>query len=76
MLEGLSKHRSDYHTCAVALISKTLDKKDFELLEKYIADETWGIRGLSEALAKRGVDLGPRSIQKHRHKICTCFRGK
>jgi len=58
MLEGLSKHRSDYHTCAVALISKTLEKKDFELLEEYIADETWGIRGLSEALAKRGVDIG------------------
>ena len=75
MLEGLKKTRGDYHTCKVALLKRGLEQKDITLLDEYIADPHFGAVSLSNALLERGVDLPAKSIQKHKSKTCSCFRG-
>lgn len=74
MLENIRKEVSPYHECRVGQLMRTLDEKDQKHLEGYLADPDFGPIALSSALAKVGVSLSQKSIQKHKHFKCSCFR--
>lgn len=74
MLENLKKERSHYHTCKVALLLPTLEKKDQDILLKHLSERAWGSNSLHNALNRAGVFLPAKSIEKHRSEACSCFR--
>lgn len=59
-------------SCKVRTISETLTAEDRAILLNAIEDDKWTAYTLSGALAKRGIQLGDKSIRKHQLNQCSC----
>ncbi len=74
VLEGLEPKPRRYE-CKVGTTLKSLEQVDREILEEALADwQKWSSYSLSQALAKRGVNIYDKAIRKHREGICSCSK--
>ncbi len=73
MLEGLEPTKN--YRCKVRDTAKGLEDKDSKIFLEAVADnEKWSDKGLSVALAFRGVKISNEAIGRHRRKFCACYR--
>ena len=73
MLEGLEPTKN--YRCKVRDTAKTLEDKDSKIFLEAVTDtEKWSDKGLSVALAFRGVKISNEAIGRHRRKFCACYR--
>jgi len=73
MLEGLEPTKN--YRCKVRDTAKGLEDKDSKIFLEAVTDtEKWSDKGLSVALAFRGVKISNEAIGRHRRKFCACFR--
>lgn len=72
MLEDL-KVEIRRNRCRVRELYESLEQKDVKLLRQYVDDEiSWTSGALASALGKRGLKIDPKTIKRHRDKICSC----
>lgn len=66
----------EYDTrCNVALTIEDLEQRDPEgaqALREAADNPAWACSTLSRTLRARGIDLGMRSLQRHRRRDCRC----
>lgn len=73
MLEGLTPPIKD-RLCIIGQKASDLSKEDVKILNDAINNRLWSATGLAEELSKRGFVIGRGSIDKHRKKLCLCFK--
>lgn len=73
MLEDLEPIRQ--LRCKVRNTAEGLPDKDSKIFLSAIEDrEKWSDKGLSVALAGRGVKISNEAIGRHRRQLCACYR--
>lgn len=73
MLEDLSVPVKQI-PCRIRTLKEELSPKDAEILEAAVMNPEWGLKTLSNELAKRGAKASDSSIKRHREKACSCWK--
>lgn len=74
MLDGLEPVKI-IRPCKTRNIIESLDKADREILVAALADHAkWSSNQLSRALAERGIDVKPDTLNTHRRRQCSCSK--
>lgn len=73
MLEGLKPPIKD-RLCIIGVKASELSKEDVKILNEAIDNHLWSSSSLAEELTKRGFTVARGSIEKHRKKLCLCFK--
>lgn len=62
-------------SCKVRSVLEQLEKSDAEILKNLIDSQNlWKPYALERALSTKGIDLGSKSISRHRKGECSCLR--
>ncbi len=73
MLEDLEPKKN--YRCKAKTISDNLPESDRKIFLDVLADTNkWSDKGLSVALAERGVMISNEAIGRHRKQACSCYR--
>jgi hypothetical protein len=60
--------------CIIGVKASDLSKEDVKILNEALDNTLWAAGSLSEELTRRGFEVGRGSVEKHRKKICLCFK--
>ena len=73
LLDGLTPTK-DIQPCKVGRTIIELEPSDAEVLINALEDPRWTSRGLSRALADRGIGLSKDTVEAHMKKTCRCSK--
>lgn len=71
LLENFEPPKKVY-PCKVRELAQTMTKEDAKVFTDAVMDTNWPVVTLVEALRKRGVDISPTPVTKHRKGSCSC----
>lgn len=69
-LENIAPKR----TCRVHIINQTLEPADSEIFLAAVMNPQFPVKRLEKELRARGVEISDTSIDRHRTKVCSCWK--
>lgn len=74
LLDNLQPPGARIYPCKIRDIAGTLEASDAKIFLAAVENPDWAIYGLAGELRKRGIELTPSVIKKHREKACSCSK--